>query len=83
MEPNSQRMEEGMFTNIGTITVVSLLPDVDSIWITCALLVDTQLPLQLHLSGEKERHGGSNRAPLERRELSLQKRRRLFETVDG
>jgi hypothetical protein len=32
-----------MFTNIGTITVVSLLPDVDSMWITCALLVDTQL----------------------------------------
>ncbi len=76
MEPNSQRMEEGMFTNIGTITAVSLLPDVDSMWITCA-------PLQLHLSGEKERYGGSNRAPLERRELSLQKRRRLFETVDG
>jgi hypothetical protein len=32
-----------MFTNIGTITAVSLLPDVDSMRITCALLVDTQL----------------------------------------
>ena len=39
--------------------------------------------LQLHLSGEKERYGGSNPRPLERRELSLQKRRRLFETVNG
>src|SRR5260370_27303974 len=43
MEPNSQRMEEGIFTNIGIITAVSLLPDVNSMWITCALLVDTQL----------------------------------------